>query len=204
MPANVPDIVIGRLPVYLRALEHLLKGGHEITSSQELGEQLGYSAAQIRKDLSFFGEFGKQGTGYRISHLAQELRKILHVDREWPVVLVGVGALGHALVRYGGFKPKGFTIVSAFDSDASKVGQRVGALVVQDMDKLASEIARIGAQIAIIATPAATAQEVANTLAKAGIQAILNYAPISITVPKGVRVQYVDPALLMQRLTYYL
>jgi len=204
MPASVPDIVIGRLPLYLRALEHLLKEGREITSSQELGERLGYSAAQIRKDLSFFGEFGKQGTGYNISHLAQELRKILHVDREWPVVLVGVGDLGHALVRYAGFRAKGFTIAAAFDSDPEKVGLKVGSLVIQDMSKLESEIKRIEAQIAIIATPASVAQEVANTLAKTGIRAIVNYAPISITMPKGVRVQYVDPAIQMQRLTYYL
>lgn len=204
MPTHVPDIVISRLPLYLRALEHLLKEGREITSSQELGERLGYSAAQIRKDLSFFGEFGKQGSGYRIARLAQELRRILKVDREWPVVLVGVGDLGHALVRYAGFKPKGFRIVAAFDNDPAKIGQQVGALVIQDSRLIPEEVQRLGVQIAIIATPAAAAQEVADTLIAAGIRAIVNYAPISVKVPAGVRVQYVDPAVQLQRLTYYL
>lgn len=204
MPTRVPDIVIGRLPLYLRALEHLLKEGREITSSQELGERLGYSAAQIRKDLSFFGEFGKQGSGYRIAYLAQELRKILKVDREWPVVLVGVGDLGHALVRYAGFKPKGFRIVAAFDNDPAKIGQQVGSLVVQDSRLIPEEVKRLGVQIAIIATPASAAQEVADTLIAAGIRAIVNYAPISVKVPTGVRIQYVDPAVQLQRLTYYL
>jgi redox-sensing transcriptional repressor len=204
MPTHVPDIVIGRLPLYLRALEHLLGEGREITSSQELGERLGYSAAQIRKDLSFFGEFGKQGSGYRIAYLAQELRRILKVDRERPVVLVGVGDLGHALVRYAGFKSKGFAIAAAFDSNPEKIGQKVGALVVRDSRHIAEDLKQIGAELAIIATPAGSAQEVANTLVEAGIRAIVNYAPISIKVPKGVRVQYVDPAVQLQRLTYYL
>jgi len=204
MPTHVPDIVIGRLPLYLRALEHLLREGREITSSQELGERLGYSAAQIRKDLSFFGEFGKQGSGYRIAYLAQELRRILKVDREWSVVLVGFGDLGHALVRYAGFKPKGFSIAAAFDNNPAKIGQKVGDIVVQDSRHIADEIKRIGAEIAIIATPADQGQQVADTLIEAGIRAIVNYAPISIKVPQGIRVQYVDPAVQLQRLTYYL
>jgi redox-sensing transcriptional repressor len=204
LPEHVPDIVIGRLPLYLRALEHLVREGREITSSQELGERLGYSAAQIRKDLSFFGEFGKQGSGYRIAYLAQELRKILKVDRERLIVLVGVGDLGHALARYGGLKPKGFAIAAAFDNDPAKIGQKVGNLVVRDSRHIAEDLKGIGAEIAIIATPADRAQEVANVLVEAGIRAIVNYAPISIQVPKGVRVQYVDPAVQLQRLAYYL
>ena len=204
MPTHVPDIVIGRLPLYLRALEHLLREGREITSSQELGERLGYSAAQIRKDLSFFGEFGKQGSGYRIAYLAQELRKILKVDRERLIVLVGVGDLGHALVRYAGFKSKGFAIAAAFDNDPAKIGQKIGSIVVRDSRRIADDLKGIGAEMAIIATPADKAQEVANVLAEAGIRAIVNYAPISIKVPKGVRVQYVDPAVQLQRLAYYL
>jgi redox-sensing transcriptional repressor len=201
---SVPDIVIGRLPLYLRALEHLLGEGREITSSQELGERLSLSAAQIRKDLSFFGEFGKQGTGYRIAYLVQELRKILRVDHEWPVVIVGAGDLGHALARYGGFRPKGFTIVAMFDNDPEQIGKKTGNLIVRDSSMMADEIKRLGVQIAIIATPASAAKQVADILVKAGVRAILNYAPISIMVPKNIRVQYVDPAAQLQRMTYYL
>ncbi len=200
----VPDIVVGRLPLYLRALEHLLKEHREITSSQELGERLGLSAAQIRKDLSFFGEFGKQGTGYKIAYLAQELRKILKVDREWKVAVVGAGDLGHALAHYDGFKPKGFSIAAIFDNDPQKIGKKIAGLTVQDSRDMVAEIGRLGIEIAIIATPASSAQDIADTLVEAGIGAILNYAPISITVPPRVRVQYVDPAALLQRMTYYL
>lgn len=200
----VPDIVVGRLPLYLRALEHLLKEHREITSSQELAERLGFSAAQIRKDLSFFGEFGKQGTGYRIAYLAQELRRILRVDREWPVAVVGAGDLGHALAHYGGFKPKGFSIAAMFDNDPQKIGMEIAGLTIRDSRDLVADIRRMGIRIAIIATPAPAAQSIANTLVEAGIEAILNYAPISINVPRNVRVQYVDPAALLQRMTYYL
>ncbi len=205
MPSKpVPDIVVGRLPLYLRALEHLLNEHREITSSQELGERLGFSAAQIRKDLSFFGEFGKQGTGYRIAYLAQELRKILRVDRDWPVAVVGAGDLGHALAHYGGFKPKGFSIAAMFDNDPQKIGREVAGITIQDSREMVAEIRRLGIRIAIIATPASGAQTIANTLVEAGIEAILNYAPISINAPRSVRVQYVDPAALLQRMTYYL
>ena len=123
---EIPDIVIGRLPVYLRALSLMVAAGQEITSSHELGEKLGISSAQIRKDLSHFGEFGKQGTGYRITHLIDQLRRILKVDREWPVALIGVGDVGQALIRYGGFRDRGFRIALAFDADPAKVGQPIG------------------------------------------------------------------------------
>lgn len=200
----VPDIVVGRLPLYLRALEHLLKEHREITSSQELGERLGFSAAQIRKDLSFFGEFGKQGTGYRIAYLAQELRRILRVNREWHVAVVGAGDLGHALAHYGGFKPTGFNIAAIFDNAPQKIGTEIAGIPVMDSRDMVAEITKRGIRIAIIATPAAAAQDIANSLVEAGVQAILNYAPISINVPKHVRVQYVDPVALLQRMTYYL
>src|SRR5512143_4169070 len=129
---EIPDIVIGRLPVYLRALSVMTTAGQEITSSHELGEKLGISSAQIRKDLSHFGEFGKQGTGYRISHLSDQLRRILKVDREWPVALIGVGDVGQALIRYGGFRDRGFRIALAFDADPAKIGQPIGDLAIQD------------------------------------------------------------------------
>ena len=201
---SIPDIVVGRLPIYLRALQHMAQEGRKVTSSQELGERLGISAAQIRKDLSQFGEFGKQGTGYNIDYLTEQIQNILQVDRVWQVAVVGAGDIGNALVRYQGFQNRGFKIVAIFDSDPTKVGHEVGAFIVRDIANLISDIQAQGIQIAMIAVPAAHAQEVADKLVEAGIQAILNYAPINLTVPEGVRVQYIDPATHLQRMTYYL
>src|SRR5579871_5775468 len=130
--SDIPDIVIGRLPIYLRALSQLVQQGHEITSSHELGQRLGISSAQIRKDLSHFGEFGKQGTGYQISHLTTQLKQILQVDREWPMVVVGAGDLGRAIAHYGGFVERGFRVVAIFDNDSKKIGTGNTGLKVLD------------------------------------------------------------------------
>jgi redox-sensing transcriptional repressor len=178
--------------------------GQEITSSHELGEKLGISSAQIRKDLSHFGEFGKQGTGYRISHLQDQLRRILKVDREWPVALIGLGDIGHAIARYGGFKDRGFVIKLVFDSDPTKIGQPIGNLVVQDVATLTDVVREQGVQVAMLAVTAKAAQDVADLCVKSGIRAILNYAPINLSVPSTVRVQYLDPVTHLQRMTYYL
>ncbi len=202
--SEIPDIVIGRLPVYLRALSVMALAGQEITSSHELGEKLGISSAQIRKDLSHFGEFGKQGTGYRISHLSDQLRRILKVDREWPVALIGVGDVGQALIHYGGFRDRGFRIALAFDADPAKIGLPIGELTIQDIGTLPDVVREQNVQIAMIAAPAKAAQEVAELCVKGGICAILNYAPINLTVPGAVRVQYLDPVAHLQRMTYYL
>ena len=202
--SDIPDIVIGRLPVYLRALAVMATAGQEITSSHELGEKLGISSAQIRKDLSHFGEFGKQGTGYRISHLQDQLRRILKVDREWPVALIGLGDIGHAIARYGGFKDRGFVIKLVFDSDPTKIGQSIGNLLVQDVATLPDIVREQGVQIAMLAVTAKAAQDVADLCVKGGIRAILNYAPINLAVPATVRVQYLDPVTHLQRMTYYL
>ena len=203
---QIPDIVIGRLPVYLRALNFLVAEGREITSSQELGDRLGISSAQIRKDLSHFGEFGKQGTGYDIVYLRDQLRQIMKVDRMWDVALVGAGNLGRAVADYGGFEGKGFRINAIFDTDPRMVGKIIGhnKVDVQDVKDLAATIKERGIQIGIIATPAEAAQAVARTMVDAGIKSILNYAPITITVPSSVRVQYIDPVVGLQRMTYYL
>src|SRR5215472_1656203 len=138
--SDIPDIVIGRLPIYLRALTQLVQQGQEITSSHELGQRLGISSAQIRKDLSHFGEFGKQGTGYQIVHLYDQLRQILQIDREWPVAVVGIGDLGRALARYGGFVDRGFRIVAVFDSDPAKIGTTVNDLTILSNDRIVDEI----------------------------------------------------------------
>jgi redox-sensing transcriptional repressor len=202
---EIPDIVIGRLPVYLRALTHLAEEGSKTTtSSHELGEKLGISSAQIRKDLSHFGEFGKQGTGYHIQYLIGQLRQILHLDEEWPVALVGAGYLGHALAHYGGFQNRGFKIAWVFDVDPDKVGQIWNGVPVQHADEMEETLRRVRAQIAIISVPAAVAQETADILVKAGVRSILNYAPINLSVPVGVHVRYSDPVLQLQRMTYYL
>jgi redox-sensing transcriptional repressor len=202
--SDIPDIVIGRLPVYLRALSVMGASGQEITSSHELGEKLGISSAQIRKDLSHFGEFGKQGTGYRISHLQDQLRRILKVDREWPVALIGLGDIGHAIARYGGFKDRGFVINLVFDNDPAKIGQPLGDLVVQDVATLADVVRERGVQVAMLAVTAQAAQAVADLCVQGGIRAILNYAPIHLSVPDSVHVQYLDPVTHLQRMTYYL
>jgi redox-sensing transcriptional repressor len=200
-----PDVVIRRLPIYLQALRRLGEQGHKTTtSSQELGEMLGISSAQIRKDLSHFGEFGKQGTGYHINYLSEQLRRILKLDQDWPVALVGAGFLGHALASYGGFRPRGFYIRWIFDNDAAKIGSEIGGVRVQDVAELEATLVRENAQLAIIAVPAPAAQEIAGKLIDAGVRAILTYAPITLTVPDHVHVQYSDPVAQLQRMTYYL
>src|SRR3990172_618957 len=201
---EVPDIVVGSLPIYLRALNHMAAAGQEITSSHELGKTLGISSAQIRKDLSHFGEFGKQGTGYRISHLQEQIKRILKVDREWDVALVGVGDLGHAVARYAGFKDRGFHITLLFDNDPAKIGARIGDLEIVDAAHLRETLMAKRVKVVMIAVPASAAQQVADTCAEAGVKAILNYAPISLKVPDGVKVQHLDPVAYLQRMTYYL
>jgi redox-sensing transcriptional repressor len=195
---------VGRLPLYLRALSQMLQEGKTITSSQELGERLGISSAQIRKDLSQFGEFGKQGTGYSITYLTEQLRLILKVDRLWDVALVGVGDLGRAVANYAGFQHRGFRIAAMYDNDPAKIGKQVGPFVIEDSAGLVEQVRRKGIHVAMLAVPAAAAQEVTDRLVEAGIHAILCYAPTSIAVPDRVKVQYIDPVLHLQRMTYHL
>jgi redox-sensing transcriptional repressor len=201
---KIPDIIIGRLPVYLRALQQLSERGILTTSSQELGEIIGISAAQIRKDISQFGEFGKQGTGYSVPFLIERLRDILKVDRVWEVVIVGTGDIGHALARYQGFANRGFHVNMVFDNDPKKIGQKVGDYEIMDTATMAEKLKQNKIKIAMLTVPATAAQEMADQLVKAGVRAILNYAPISLNVPSNVRVQYIDPVAHLQRMTYYL
>lgn len=201
---KVPDIVIGRLPLYLRALAQMKTEGKEITSSQELGGRLGISSAQIRKDLSQFGEFGKQGTGYNIAYLSEQIRRILKVDRVWDVILVGVGDLGHAIAHYGGFLHRGFRIVAVYDNSPEKIGLQAGNFTIRDAARLEKDIPSMGVRVAMLAVPAQAAQAVADRLIASGIEAILCYAPTSLVAPESVRVQYIDPVLHLQHMTYYL
>ena len=205
MDANkIPDIVVSRLPRYLQALERLLDEGVKSTSSHELGERIGISAAQIRKDLSHFGEFGKQGTGYFIPYLIDQLHGILRVTKVWDIVLVGAGDLGHAIARYQGFANHGFRVAMVFDADPHKIGTTIGNFTVQDMSQIAPMVSEAGIKIAMITVPASAAQSVAQELVKAGICAILSYAPIPLNLPPEIQVQYIDPIIQLQHMTYYI
>ncbi len=201
---NIPDIVVGRLPRYLRTLTYLESQGKTVVSSQELGDDLGISAAQIRKDLSMFGEFGKQGTGYDIAFLRKQLRKILKVNRTWDVAVVGVGDIGSALARYQGFAHRGFQVRLLFDNNPSKIGHSISGITIQSIDEMETALKEAGIQIAMLAVPIQAAQEITDRLVEAGVKAILNYAPINISVPPHVHVQYIDPAIHLQHMTYYL
>ncbi|HWQ04137.1 MAG TPA: redox-sensing transcriptional repressor Rex [Longilinea sp.] len=201
---KIPDIVIGRLPRYLQALQRMQQENHLTTNSKELGERLGISAAQIRKDLSQFGEFGKQGTGYSVPFLIKTLQTILKVTRVWDVVLVGAGDLGHALARYQGFSNRGFRIAMIFDNDPQVIGNQIGHFVVQDMASLVEKVLEANIHVAMLTVPASSAQKVAESLVRAGVKAILSYAPITLNLPPEIHVEYIDPILKLQHMTYYL
>jgi redox-sensing transcriptional repressor len=200
---DIPDIVISRLPVYLRALTRLQSEGQVNTFSKELGAQLGISSAQIRKDLSHFARFGKQGTGYEINKLVDNLRHILNVEREWNVALVGAGAIGHALAFYNGFIDHGFRICLIFDNDPAKIGSQINGYEVYDVSQLPTLIQQKNVSLAMLAVPAEAAQAVTDELVKAGVRGILNYAPLKLSTPEHVRVQDIDPVVHLQRITYY-
>lgn len=205
MIEQIPDIVISRLPIYLRELTRLAEEEGKVnTSSHELGQRLGISSAQIRKDLSQFGEFGKQGTGYHISYLIDQLREILNLIGEWHVALVGAGYLGHALAHYQGFEHRGFHISWVFDNDPEKIGVELNGLTVQSIADLESTLREKQIKIAILVVPASAAQEITDRLVAGGVTAILSYAPIHLNVPKGVHVSYSDPVVQLQRMTFYL
>jgi len=202
--AVIPDIVIGRLPLYLRALRRLQQEEKSVTSAHELGRRLDISSAQIRKDLSHFGGFGKQGTGYQIEYLIDKLQEVLQINQEWMVAVVGAGNLGIAISHYRGFQDRGFRIAHLFDVNPQKIGQRIGEFVVQPVASLRESIRHEGIKIAMLAVPAEEAQTVADQLVDAGVQAILNYAPININVPAEVQIQYIDPVTHLQHMTFYL
>lgn len=199
-----PDVVIRRLPLYARSLRYLLREGVSSVSSQELGERINVTAAQIRKDLSYFGEFGKQGIGYDVEKLLKHIERILGLTHEWPVVLVGVGYLGQAIARYEGFHSKGLRIVGLFDSDQDKIGQTVANMEILDDSRITAVVREHGVKLAIVAVPAVRAQDVTDMLVAAGVRAILNYAPIIVQVPEGVWVRYIDPVAVLHSMTYYL
>ena len=201
---EVPEVVIERLPQYLRALSHLERSGIDVISSQQLGELLQVTPAQIRKDLSYFGRFGKQGRGYSITHLIESLRHILRLDQTWNVAVVGIGRLGRSIISYPGFEPEGFRVVCAFDTDPTVVGQVAGGLVINDFADFKAVAIKENVTIAIVAVPASVAQEVIDKLVEAGIKSLLNYAPKSAITSPDVRIRNVDPVVALQSMTYYL
>jgi redox-sensing transcriptional repressor len=201
---EVPEVVVVRLPLYVRALTTLLTEGLEVVSSQQLGSRLLMTPAQIRKDLSYFGRFGKQGRGYNVRFLLQELRRILALDIEWRACLVGVGRLGRAIINYPGFAPEAFNIVAAFDHDEEQVGTNVRDILVRSMSELASTVESLNISIGIVAVPATQAQSVIECLVANGVRGILNYAPVAPKVPGGTVIRNIDPVLSLQSMTFYL
>lgn len=204
VPAQIPDIIVGRLPRYLQVLTWMLSDGIQTTSSQDLGERIGISAAQIRKDLSQFGEFGKQGTGYSIPFLVNQIQAILNVKQVWNIALIGAGDLGHAIARYQGFANRGFRIAMVFDKDQSKIGREIGEFIIQDISTMVEAIRSAHIKIAMITVTAQSAQAVAEKLVEAGIKSILTYAPVPLKLPPGIFIQYIDPIVQLQHMTYYL
>ena len=203
-PLAIPEIVIRRIPLYLRTLALLQEQGQAVTSSQEIGDRLGISATQIRKDLSYFGEFGKQGTGYDVRYLEEQLRRILQVDRDWNLILIGAGHLGQAILSYGGLEKGGFSIVAVLDKDRRKIGSRIGGLEIQDIARLPEAIDKHRIGIAVVAVPMSDAQDVVNALVDAGVKAILSYTPIPLDLPEDVHIEHIDPVVRLQSMTYYL
>jgi redox-sensing transcriptional repressor len=204
LPIEIPAVVIDRLPVYARALNGLEDQGRDVVSSQELGQLLGVTPAQIRKDLSYFGRFGKQGRGYNVARLALELRQILGLDRQWSMILIGVGHLGQAILTYDGFQPQGFIIVDAFDVDEKVIGTKVGGVPIRPTSELREYLANRQVDIGIVAVPATTAGDIITALIEGGVRSILNYAPTSMPVPDRVQIRNIDPVLSLQSMTFYL
>ena len=197
-------MTIRRLSVYTRCLQQLEEDGVKTVSSQELAERFSLNSAQVRKDLAYFGEFGVRGIGYYVAGLKAELQKILGLDREWAVALIGLGNLGSALFHYKGFARQGFRIAAIFDEDPAKTGRDVGGVPVLPSADLAREVKARGIQIAIVAVPPDAAQAVTDQLAEAGIKAILNFAPARLRAPRDTRVKHVDLTIELETLSFYL
>ena len=201
---RIADSTVRRLSAYLRFLEESAENGLTTISSDELARRGGTTSAQVRKDLSFFGSFGKRGLGYSIPELISSLREILGLKREWKVIIVGAGKIGTALARYAGFEQRGFHVIAVYDSDPLKIGSEWGDLVVRDVASLERDIARDQADIAVLAVPHGAAQEAASRLVRSGVKAILNFAPTQLAVPADVTVRSVNMAMELEGLSYAL
>ncbi|MBI1797251.1 MAG: redox-sensing transcriptional repressor Rex [Candidatus Eisenbacteria bacterium] len=201
---RISESTVRRLSHYYRVLEEVEAEGKRLISSHRLAEREGVTSAQVRKDLSCFGSFGRRGLGYNVAHLRREIRAILGLDRRWRVAVVGVGNLGSALLLYRGFARQGFDVVAAFDRDPARVGQKVGDLAVRDIVELAAAARGGGFDIGVIATPLRAAQDVADALVAAGVRAILNLAPRKLFVPAAVALRTVDMTVELETLSFAL
>ncbi len=205
LETQIPDVVIRRLPIYVRTLQSLIEStGSVSVSSDQLADAIGVSGAQIRRDLSYFGRFGKQGKGYDAERLIAEINHILRLDQSWDVALVGFGNLGRAIAQYGGFVPSTFRIAAIFDRNEEQIGTLVGDLAIQSEGAIAESIRELGIKIGIVAVPQVSAQQVVDALVEGGVEAIVNYAPIHLRAPEHVTIREVDPVGAMQSMTYYL
>ena len=203
-PPKIPEMTIRRLSIYARCLLQLEEDGVKSVSSQELAERFNLNSAQVRKDLAYFGEFGVRGIGYYVAGLKAELQRILGLDREWAVVLVGFGNLGSALFHYKGFTRQGFKVVAIVDENPAKVGREVERVPVIASRDMAREVKARGIQIAILAVPVEAAQAVTDELVAAGIRAVLNFAPTRLRVPRDVRLNNVELSIELETLSFYL
>lgn len=193
---------MNRLSLYLRELQHVVEAGKPTTSSRQLGRRLGFTDAQVRKDLAHFGHFGHPGIGYRCEELIEAIRRILGTDRQWQVALVGVGNLGRALLGYRGFDPQGFEIVAAFDAEPGKVGSEIESVPIYDIARLKEVVIAKDIELGMVAVPAKYAQEVADKLVDAGISGIVNFAPVTLKVPEGISKVGVDLARELEQVTF--
>ena len=200
---RIPEATVARLPVYFRSLVEVAESHVRTVSSERLAELAGVNAAKVRKDLSYLGSYGTRGVGYDVEFLLFQMSRELGLTQDWPVMIVGIGNLGHALANYRGFDERGFPVAALVDADPAKVGERVGDLVVRHMDDVDGIVAELGIGIGLIATPAAGAQEVADRLVQAGVRSILNFAPSVVAVPDDVSLRKVDLAVELQILSFY-
>ena len=202
-PRRIPEATVARLPVYLRSLLEMADAHIVTISSERLAEMAGVNAAKVRKDLSYLGSYGTRGVGYDVQFLLVQINRVLGLTQDWPVVIVGIGNLGHALANYKGFSARGFRIAALVDADRTKVGEVVAGLPVRHLDELPAIAAEQTIAIGIVATPAGSAQEVADLLVAAGVTSILNFAPAVLTVPRGVSLRKVDLSIELQILSFY-
>lgn len=201
-PDNAPKAVVSRLSLYLRELQRLVASGQETTNSTQLGSLLGLTDAQVRKDLAHFGQFGYPGIGYRCAELMDEIRRILGTDQSWPVAMVGIGNLGRALIGYRGFGNQGFRIVAGFDVDFQKINRDIEGIPVYHLDQMPALVHQLAIRLAILAVPATAAQAVAEQVVEAGIEGVLNFAPVTIALPASVRTVRVDLAMELEQLSF--
>src|SRR5688500_10075772 len=200
---RIPEATVARLPVYLRSLPEIAETKTPTISSERLAQLAGVNAAKVRKDLSYLGSYGTRGVGYEVEYLLYQISRELGLTQDWPVAIIGIGNLGHALANYQRFSARGFRIVALLDSDPSKVGEQVAGLAIRSLDDLDDVVATDGVSIGIIATPAHVAQEVAARLVAAGVTSILNFAPAVLNVPDGVSLRKVDLSIELQILSFY-